>query len=144
MALSREETFEQAVQLSVTGVLVSPHFLFRVEDHAQPNNPGKVVPVSDYELASRLSYFLWSSAPDDQLRSLAAQGKLKDPAVLEKEVRRMLLNPRSEALATNFAGHWLRLGSLQDVLPEAMYYPQFTRNLAVSMRREVELLAVIG
>jgi hypothetical protein len=132
--------FDGAIQAAVQAILMKPEFLFRFEHVPASVAPGQVFRISDPELASRLSYFLWSSGPDDELLSLANQGRLKDPVVLDRQVKRMLLDPRSEALATNFAGHWLRLGGLEDVLPEAMFYPQFTRNLAVSMRREIELL----
>ena len=135
-----EGNFDSGIQAALSSILARPEFTFRFE-HIPPNvAPGQTYRISDLELASRLSYFLWSSAPDDQLLSIASQGKLKDPVVLEQQVKRMLTDPRSEALAANFAGQWLRLGGLQDVLPEAVLYPQFTRNLAVSMRREVELL----
>lgn len=83
-----------------------------------------------------MSYFLWSSSPDDELINLAVEEKLKDPAVLEKQVRRMLANSKSEALATNFGGQWLHLQNLKDVQPDAYIYPNFDRNLAESMRRE--------
>jgi hypothetical protein len=136
----KKGTFDNAIQAALQAILMKPEFIFRFEHVPSNVGPGQTFQISDVELASRLSYFLWSSGPDDELISVASQGKLKEPAVLEREVRRMLTDPRSEALATNFAGHWLRLGGLQDVLPEAMYFPQFTRNLAVSMRREVELL----
>ncbi|HEX4593877.1 MAG TPA: DUF1592 domain-containing protein, partial [Bryobacteraceae bacterium] len=115
-------------------------FVFRFE-HTPPNvQPGTNYRISDLELAARLSYFLWSSAPDDQLITLASQGKLKDPAVLEQQVRRMLADPRSEALSTVFAAQWLQLQNLRDVQPDAFLYPNFDRNLADSMRRETELL----
>lgn len=138
MALSREETFEQAVQLAVTGVLVSPHFLFRVEDHAQPNNPAKVVPVTDYELASRLSYFLWSSMPDEELFQLAAQAKLRDPDILESQVRRMLKDAKSEALVENFGSQWLNLRNLNEVSPDPKLFPAFSDALRKDMRQETE------
>ena len=133
-------TFGGGIQAALQAILVRPEFVFRFERIPPDVAPGQTYRISDLELASRLSFFLWSSAPDAELLTLASQGKLEDPAVLEQQVKRMLGDRRSEALARNFAGHWLRLGGLQDVLPEAMHYPQFTRNLAVSMRREVELL----
>jgi len=136
----KKGNFDTGIQAALQTILMKPEFLFRFEHVPANVAPGQLFRISDLELASRLSYFLWSSGPDSQLLSVATQGKLKDPAVLEQQVKRMLLDPRSEALSTNFAGHWLRLGGLQDVLPEAMFYPQFTRNLAVSMKREIELL----
>ncbi len=138
LAISREENFEQAVQLAVTGVLVSPHFLFRVEDHSQPNNPAKVVPVSDYELASRLSYFLWSSMPDEELFQLASQGKLRNPNVLEAQVRRMLKDENSDALVENFASQWLNLRNLNEVSPDPKLFPAFDDDLRNDMRQETE------
>src|SRR5207302_6374180 len=96
--------------------------------------------ISDLELASRLSYFLWSSAPDEQLLNLATQGKLKDPATLQQQVKRMLADRRAEGLSTNFAGQWLRLGGLRDATPDSAMFPNYTRNLGTSMRREIEML----
>ena len=95
--------------------------------------------MSDLEIASRLSYFLWSSGPDAQLLDLASQGKLKNPVVLEREVRRMLADPRSQALAANFAGQWLHLRNLKDAQPDLFAFPNFNHNLLVSMQRETEL-----
>src|SRR5262249_59488819 len=96
--------------------------------------------VSDVELASRLSFFLWSSIPDDELLALAESGKLSDSAMLEKQVRRMLADPRSEALTANFAGQWLDLRALQGHVPVAALFPDFDDNLRPSFRREAELL----
>src|SRR5207247_2100748 len=120
--------------------LVNPEFVFRFE-HVPPNTrSGENYRITDLELASRLSYFLWSSIPDDQLLTVANQGKLKDPAVLEQQVKRMLIDPRAEMMATNFAEQWLRLASLRALIPEPKLFRDFTRNLADSMRHEVELL----
>ena len=138
MAISRGDTFEQGIQVAVTGILVSPHFLFRVEDHSEPENPEKVVPVSDYELASRLSYFLWSSMPDAELFELAAQKTLRDPNVLERQVRRMLKDPKSEALVDNFASQWLNLRNLEEVSPDPKLFPSFSDPLRKDMQRETE------
>ena len=96
--------------------------------------------ISDVELASRLSFFLWSSIPDDELLQVASQGPLEDPAVLEREVRRMLADPKAEALVTNFAGQWLHLRNVPNVLPNSDLFPDFDDNLRQSMRRETELL----
>jgi hypothetical protein len=95
--------------------------------------------VSDLELASRLAFFLWSSIPDDQLLDLATQGKLKEPAVLEQQVKRMLADPRSEALVANFAGQWLYLRNVQSISPNEDDFPNFDDNLRQAMRRETEL-----
>ncbi len=124
----------------VQTLISDPEFVFRFEHTPSAVQPGSNYRISDLELAARLSYFLWSSAPDDQLITLASQGKLKDPGVLEKQVRRMLADPRSEALSTVFAAQWLQLQNLKDVQPDAFLYPNFDRNLADSMRRETELL----
>src|SRR4030095_14447431 len=96
--------------------------------------------ISDLELATRLAYFLWSTIPDQQLVNVATTGKLKDPVILEQQIKRMLADPKSESLATNFAGQWLRLNRLKDAVPEALLFPNYTKTLADSMRREVELL----
>ncbi len=133
-------TFDSGIQTALQAMLVNLEFVFRFERTPDTAAPGQNYRISDLELASRLSYFLWSSSPDDQLISLASQGKLRDPAVLEQQVKRMLPDPRAEALVRNFAGQWLRLGGLIDITPESLLFPNFTRNLAQSMRREIELL----
>ena len=132
--------FESGIQLALQSVLADPEFVFRFE-HVPPGTPSTSnFRISDLELASRLSYFLWSSAPDDQLIRLASQNKLHEPAILEREVRRMLADPRSESLSTNFAYHWLRLQNLKDVQPDSYLFSNYDRNLADSMLRETELL----
>ena len=135
-----EGGFEAGIRAAIQAVLAKPEFIFRFEQEPPKSLSGQIYRISDLELASRLSYFLWSSIPDDQLISLASEDKLKDPAVLEQQVKRMLADPRSEAIATNFAGQWLRLTGIKDSFPEALLFPNFTRNLADSMRREVEML----
>ena len=132
--------FETGIRTALQAILSNPEFVFRLESVPANVRPGQDHRISDLELASRLSYFLWSSAPDDRLISVASQGELKDPAVLEQQVKRMLADSRSETLATNFAAQWLRLGSLNDFIPEPQLFRDFTRNLGQSMRREVELL----
>jgi len=131
--------FETGVRTAVQSLLADPEFVFRFERVPRNVKPGQSYRISDVELASRLSYFLWSSAPDDTLIGLASQGKLKDPVVLQQQVKRMLADSRSEALATNFARQWLRLQSIQDVIPEPTIFPEYSRSLGESMRREVEL-----
>ncbi len=131
--------FESGIRMAVQAIIANPKFVFRFERVPANVAPDTNYRIGDLELASRLSYFLWSSAPDEPLLTVASQGKLKDPAVLEKQVRRMLADPRSEALATNFAAEWLHLQNLKDVQPDAYLYPNFTKNLAQSMRRETEL-----
>jgi hypothetical protein len=132
--------FEAGIRTAVQAILADPQFVFRFERVPGNVKPGQVFPISDLDLASRLSYFLWSSAPDDQLITLASQGKLKDPNTLERQVKRMLADPHSASLATNFARQWLRLQSIQDVFPEATLFPDYNRTLGESMGREVELL----
>jgi hypothetical protein len=136
----KDADFETGIRTAVQAILAKPEFVFRFEHVPANVAPGQTYRISDLELASRLSYFLWSAAPDEQLITLATQNKLKDPVVLQQQVKRMLLDPRAEALATNFAGQCLRLGGLMEATPESGIFPNFTRNLGVSMRREVELL----
>jgi hypothetical protein len=126
--------------MALSALLVSPQFLFRLEAEPASVAPGKAYRISDVELASRLSFFLWSSIPDDQLLDAAAAGKLRDPGVLDSEVRRMLADPRSASLVTNFAGQWLYLRNLAAITPDMRQFPDFDDNLRQSMRRETELL----
>jgi hypothetical protein len=130
-------SFDQGIELGLARVLVDPRFVFRFESEPAGVSAGTAYRVSDLELASRLSFFLWSSIPDDELLDLAAQGKLHDPAVLEKQTLRMLKDPRSETLATNFGGQWLYLRELKSARPEAR---GFNDNLRQAFRRETELL----
>ena len=132
--------FESGIQLALERVLASPKFLFRIERDPIDSVAGKSHPIGDLELASRLSFFLWSSIPDDELFQLALAGKLKDPAVLDHQVRRMLNDPKAEALVTNFAGQWLQLRNLRNVQPNTDLFPDFDDNLRQSFRRETELL----
>jgi len=136
----RDGGFEASVELALERILASPKFIFRVERDPAGATPGTIYRVSDSELASRLSFFLWSSIPDDELLQLAAEGKLKDPAVLEQQVRRMLADPKSQALVANFAGQWLQLRNLAHVQPNTDLFPDFDDNLRRSFRRETELL----
>jgi hypothetical protein len=120
-------------------MLVSPHFLFRIEHDPRPADPTASHPVSDVELASRLSYFLWSSMPDDELLSLAEASKLHAPDVLDAQVKRMLADPRSSALADNFAGQWLELRNLDVVKPDPQKFPAWNPELRDAMRTETRL-----
>jgi hypothetical protein len=132
--------FESGVSTALQAMIASPEFVFRFE-RTPPGTPaGANYRISDLELASRLSYFLWSTAPDDQLITVASQGKLSNPVVLEKQVRRMLADHRSEALSQNFASQWLHLQNLKAVQPDAFVYPNFDKNLALSMQRETTML----
>jgi hypothetical protein len=132
--------FESAVRLGVQYILASPEFIYRFERTPAGIRPGQVYRISDLELASRLSYFLWSSLPDEELVTAANQNRLHDPAVLDHQVKRLLADPRSEALAKNFATQWLRLRGLTDANPDVYLYPDSDDNLLQSMRRETELL----
>ena len=131
--------FDAGIEMALRAILVNPKFLFRIEKDPVGAAPGTVYNVTDLEMASRLSFFLWSSIPDEELLDLANQGKLKEPAVLEKQVRRMLEDPRSEALMTNFAAQWLYLRNLASVNPDPRTFPDFDDNLRQSLRRETEL-----
>jgi hypothetical protein len=131
------ERFEKCVRLVLCGVLVSPHFLFRVELDPADAQKGKAYLISEYELASRLSYFLWSSMPDDELFTLAAKGRLRQN--LEAQVRRMVKDPRSAAFVQNFAGQWLTLRKLETVAPDPKTFPGFDEELRGAMVRETEL-----
>ncbi len=135
-----EAGFETGIRTALQAILASPEFVFRFERTPAGVAPGTNYRVTDLELASRLSYFLWSSAPDEPLLTVAAQGRLHDAAVLETQVRRMLADRRSEALAASFAGEWLHLQNLKDANPDLYLFPNFDRTLAESMRRETELL----
>ena len=131
--------FEAGIEMALRGILVSPGFLFRIERDPPKSVPGVVYRISDIELASRLSFFLWSSIPDDALLNIAEQGKLRDPAVLQQQVRRMLADARGNALVENFAGQWLYLRNLQSVLPDPSEFPDFDDNLRQAMQQETEL-----
>lgn len=139
--------FDSGIEVALARVLASPKFIYRIEE--EPTTGPTVKPVvekvetyriSDIDLASRLSYFLWSRGPDAELVKVAAAGRLKDPAVLEQQVRRMLKDPRAEALTINFAGQWLNLRGLQGYSPIPAVYPDYDEPLGAAMRREVELL----
>jgi len=131
--------FDSGIRMALEFILANPQFVFRFE-HAPANaTPGTNYRIGDVELASRLSYFLWSSAPDDHLLNLAIAGHLHEPKQLEAEVRRMLADSRSEALVTNFAGQWLYLRNLKTAQPDVFTYPNFDDNLLDSMRRKTEL-----
>lgn len=139
MAQKDGDSFEQGVRLALQAVLVSPNFLFRIERDRDPRNANAEHPVSDFELASRLSYFLWSSMPDDELLAKAEAGTLRKPGVLEGEVRRMLLDPKARALSENFAGQWLQLRNLDEAKPDPDRFPTFDDELRRAMKRETEL-----
>ena len=132
-------TFDDGIEAAMQRVLADPEFVYRSEAEPAGLAAGKSYRVGDLALASRLSFFLWSSVPDDELIDLAAQGKLKDSAVLERQVRRMLADPRSEALTTNFTGQWLGARSLRTSEPVVNLFPDFDDNLRIAYQREIEL-----
>jgi hypothetical protein len=132
--------FDAGIELALQRILVSPSFLFRTEfDPGAAATGPSVYRISDVELASRLSFFLWSSIPDDELLDLAIQGKLHTPAVLERQARRMMADPRSEAFTANFAGQWLSLRRLPDIVPDPYLFPDYGDTLALAFRKETEL-----
>ena len=137
---AKDGGFEIGVRTALQAILASPHFVFRFEETAPgaPKN-ARAVPISDYDVASRLSYFLWNTPPDKQLEDLARAGKLADRKVLDAQVDRMLADPRSEALATRFAAQWLRLQDLDKINPDVRQYPDFHQQLKDAMTRETEL-----
>jgi hypothetical protein len=136
-ASRRDAAFEEGIKAAIQRILASPQFILRIE---RDPVPGAVHPISGIELASRLSFFLWSSIPDDQLLRTAVEGNLKRPALLEREVRRLLADPKSEAFVENFSGQWLRLRNVRNVLPNSDLFPDFDDNLRQSFQRETELL----
>jgi hypothetical protein len=132
--------FENGIRTGLLAILASPQFVLRAESQPSDVAPGEVYRITDAELASRLSFFLWSSLPDQELLDAAREGRLHAPDELESQVMRMLADPRSEALASRFAAEWLGLGRLDAVVPDALLYPNYDRTLAVALRRETELL----
>ncbi len=138
LAQKEGDSFERGIQLAVEATLISPSFLFRVEMDGKPLAPKQSRPLNDHELASRLSYFIWSSMPDDRLFQLADKGQLKSPVVLEAEVQRMLKDPKARGLVENFAGQWLNLRLLQNVNPDPKQFPSWDESLRAGMREETE------
>jgi len=134
-------SFDAGIENALAFILVSPQFLFRAETDPASAAPGSPYRISDLELASRLSFFLWSSIPDDELLTVASSGKLKDPAVLEQQVKRMLADRRSDALVQNFFGQWLYLRNLKATVPDQQVFPDFDDNLRQAFLRETELFA---
>jgi cytochrome c553 len=131
--------FESGIKLGLQAILASPRFLFRLEEAPQTIRAGQNYKINDLDLASRLSFFLWDSGPDAELLKVATNGTLRAPAVFEKQVRRMLADPRSSALSTRFAAQWLRLQDVDKIKPDALLYPSFDYHLAESFKRETEL-----
>ena len=131
--------FEAGIRAALERLLIDPEFLFRIERDPEDVAPGAPYRLSDLELASRLSFFLWSSIPDDDLLDAAIDGRLSDPAERERQVRRMLADSRSRALVDNFAGQWLSLRSVAGIAPDPNLFPDFDENLREALRRETEL-----
>jgi len=136
---AKDGGFEAGVQMAVQRILAGPEFLFRVEQEPANAVSRKPYPISDLDLASRLSFFLWSSIPDDELITLAEKGKLKDPAVLDQQVKRMLADNKAEALVQNFAGQWLSLRKLKMLSPDPDLFPDYDDNLREAFEKESEL-----
>lgn len=143
---------QEALQVACTAILTSPHFLFRIEQDVEQNGDSQppagdavaaasvaVRPLNDYEIATRLSYFLWSSMPDDELFELAAQGELRQTATLHAQVERMLADPKARALVDHFAGQWLQLRDVANLSPDPERYPAFDEELRAAMLQETEL-----
>ncbi len=139
MAQKEGDPLEQGIRVALEAMLVSPNFLFRIERDQNPADPGFMHPVGEFELASRLSYFLWSSMPDDQLLRLAEAKTLRDPGVLHAQVKRMLADPKSKALVENFGGQWLQLRNLDSVKPDPDKFPEFDLELRDAMKRETQM-----
>lgn len=135
-AVKNGEPFSFGMQIALTATLVSPHFLYRIETDKRPDDPQDKHALNDFELASRLSYFLWSSMPDDQLLTQAAQGDLHHDAILDEQVRRMLKDPKSKALVDNFAEQWLQLRILNEITPDPKRFPEFSNELREDMKQE--------
>jgi hypothetical protein len=139
LAQAEGQSVEDGLQLALQAMLVSPHFLFRIERDPDPRDAASVHEVSPYELASRLSYFLWSSMPDEELFALAASGRLRDASVLAAQVDRMLAHPRASALAANFAGQWLETRNLDSVSPDPRRFREWDAGLREAMKTETRM-----
>src|SRR5688572_15283298 len=135
----RGGTFDKGIELALRRLLASPQFLVRAEKEPVTVRAGQAYRITDLELASRLSFFLWSSIPDEELITLASQGRLRTPRTLEQQVRRMLADPRSEAMVNNFAQQLLYLRNLPATSPDGVFYPDWDDELRQSFSRETEL-----
>lgn len=139
MATADGQTVEQGLALAIQAMLVSPHFLFHIERDRYPNDPARMHRLTDVELASRLSYFLWNSMPDEELLSLAERQRLNVPAVLDAQVTRMLADPKSSAMAENFAGQWLEIRNLDSIKPDPQKFPAWGPELRDAMKTETRM-----
>lgn len=133
------DSFQEGISVALQAILVSPHFLFRIEQDQEITGEKKFYPISQFELASRLSYFLWSSMPDQELLTCAEDHTLRRPKVLSHQVRRMLKDSRSRALVENFGGQWLQFRALESIVPDPELFPEFEEYLRMSAQRETEL-----
>ncbi|MFT7619196.1 MAG: hypothetical protein ACI97A_002846 [Planctomycetota bacterium] len=140
LTVSEGSSFFEAIQFAIQAVLVSPHFIFRIEPGGHRGKAHSVKELKDFELATRLSYFVWSSTPDEALLKLASKKKLRDPLVLQSELTRMLEDPRSGSLAESFAAQWLELRNLVDATPDVKKYPDYTPELSQAMATESQML----
>jgi hypothetical protein len=138
-ATRKDEGFEASIAAAIRDVLLAPDFLFRLEFAPSDGAPGVAYPVSDFEVATRLSFFLWSSIPDDELLDAASTGSLRDPGVIEREIHRMLADPRAESLIDNFAAQWLSLEKLAELQPDENLYPAFDSSLRAAFEQETRL-----
>jgi mono/diheme cytochrome c family protein len=139
LARQQGDSFQQGIALAIQAMLVSPQFLFRIESDKSPNDPTAIHAIGEYELASRLSYFLWSSMPDDELLKAAQEKRLRKPGVLDAQLKRMLADPKAKALSDNFAGQWLELRNMDSIKPDPDKFPAFDEELRESMRTETEM-----
>ena len=139
MAQAEGLSVEQGIGLAIQAMLVSPHFLFHIERDLVPDRPEPRAPDPDVELASRLSYFLWNSMPDEQLLSLAERRRLSTPQVLDAQVKRMLADPKAFAMAENFAGQWLEIRNLDSIKPDPQKFPAWGPELRDAMKTETRM-----
>ena len=139
LAKADGRTPEQGIQLAIQAMLVSPHFLFHIEHDAAPTDPNAIHKISDVELANRLSYFLWSSMPDDELQGLGEAGKLSQPTVMDAQVKRMLADPKASAMAENFAGQWLEIRNLESIKPDPGKFPAWGPELRDAFKTETRM-----
>ena len=135
----KDGDFESGIRMALQAILASPRFLFRLEEAPATVRPGQNYRITDLDLATRLSFFLWGSGPDDELLKIAQRGTLRGPGVLTAQVKRMLADPKSEALSTRFASQWLRLQDLEKIYPDALLFPYYDYKLGEALRRETEL-----
>ena len=139
IAKAEGRTPEQGIQLAIQAMLVSPYFLFHIEHDANPTDPRSVHRISDGELASRLSYFLWNSMPDEELQALGETGKLSGPGVLDAQLKRMLADPKASAMAENFAGQWLEIRNLDNIKPDPGKFPAWSPELRDAFKTETRM-----